>query len=223
MEHFTFNDIKSETLGILVKEMPLVPRAQRNIESVNINGRNGALHIDNKNYLPKNYTIKCIAKNKEYIDKICSTYVGTHKLTLSKYPNRYWNATIKNQIDFSTYLTYLNEFPLQFELDPVAYSSEEKIVSLNSTKTININGTAEIFPILIINGTGNVIINGYPVTILESGITIDCDLMQCYLGIVSKNDMVELLEFPKLTPGLNEIVLGDGIENIDIRYREGWL
>lgn len=223
MEHFTFNDVTSESLDIIVKEMPLVPRSEKNIESININGRNGALHIDNKNYLSKDYTIKCVSKNKEFIDKICSTYIGTHKLTLSKYPGRYWNATIKNQIDFATYLNYLNEFPLQFELEPIAYSLEEKIVSLTSSETINVNGTAEIFPMLTVTGTGNIIINGYPVTILESGITIDCNLMQCYLALVSKNDMVELTKFPKLIPGLNEIVLGEGITNIEIRYREGWL
>lgn len=223
MEHFTFNDVTSESLDIIVKEMPLVPRSEKNIESININGRNGALHIDNKNYLSKNYTIKCVSKNKEFIDKICSTFVGTHKLTLSKYPDRYWNATIKNQINFATYLNYLNEFPLQFELEPIAYSTNEKKVSLNSSDTLILNGTADVFPIITITGTGVISVNGYSIVILESGITIDCDLMQCHLEGISKNEMVELTEFPKLTPGSNEIVLGEEIANIEIRYREGWL
>ena len=49
MESFVFNNVTSESLDIIVKEMPLVPRAERNIESVSVIGRNGNFHIDNKN------------------------------------------------------------------------------------------------------------------------------------------------------------------------------
>lgn len=223
MESFVFNDITSESLSIIVKEMPLVPRAERNIESINVIGRNGNFHIDNKNYLSKDYTIDCIAKDKSKIDDICKTFVGTHKLKLSKYPNKYWNATIKNQIDFDIYLNYLNEFPLQFELDPIGYSEKETIENLNSSGSITVGGNVEIYPIITIIGIGTVTINGYPLQVLESGITINCDLMQCYNGEIAKNDKVILDEFPNLSVGSNDITLGEGISNVKIEYRQGWL
>lgn len=223
MESFTFNDITSESLDIIVKKMPLVPRAERNIESISIVGRNGNFHVDNKNYISKSYTIDCIAKNKEKIDDICKTFVGTHKLKLSKYPNRYWNATIKNQIDFDVYLNYLNEFPLQFELDPIGYSVEEVIEDINTSSSINVGGNVEVYPIITIIGTGNLTINGYPLQVLESNITIDCDLMQCFNKEIAKNDKVILDEFPILNVGINDITLGEGISNVIIKYRQGWL
>lgn len=223
MESFTFNDITSESLDIIVKKMPLVPRAERNIESISIVGRNGNFHVDNKNYISKSYTIDCIAKNKEKIDDICKTFVGTHKLKLSKYPNRYWNATIKNQIDFDVYLNYLNEFPLQFELDPIGYSVEEVIEDINTSSSINVGGNVEVYPIITIIGTGNLTINGYPLQVLESNITIDCDLMQCFNEEIAKNDKVILDEFPILNVGINDITLGEGISNVIIKYRQGWL
>lgn len=223
MESFTFNNVYSESLDIIVKEMPLVPRAQKNIESISVNGRNGALHIDNKNYLPINYTIDCISKNKDKVDEINSKLIGTHQLTLSKYPGRYWNATIKNQITFAKYLTYFNEFPLQFELDPIAYSIEETTETLESNASILVEGNVETYPIITISGVGSVIINGYTLIVNESDITIDCNLMQCYMHNISKNDMVELDEFPKLKVGINDVVLGEGIEKVVIKYRKGWL
>lgn len=223
MEYFSFNNVNSTSLDIIVKSMPPVPRAERNIESIQVNGRNGALHIDNKRYLSKSYSIGCVLKSKTYLDNICSSFVGTGILRLSKYTDRYFKATIKNQIDFSKYLTYLNEFPLQFELDPIAYSETETTENLTSTSSITVGGNVEVYPKITITGTGTATINGYSLTVSETGITIDCDLMVCYKGTTAKNDKVVLDEFPKLTPGTNTISLGTGITGISIVYRAGWL
>lgn len=223
METFKFKNILSDSLGIIVKNMPLVPRSERNIESISINGRNGNLHIDNGNYLAKNYAIECIVTNKEHIDDICSLYQGTGKLILSKYPDRYFVGTIKNQIDFKKYLTLLNEFPLQFELNPIAYSINEVNETISENTNINVSGNTDVYPILTISGTGIVTINGYSVEVLESDITIDCDLMECTNNNIAKNNKVILDDFPKLSPGNNNITLGTGITSVQISYRAGWL
>lgn len=223
MESFTFKGVSSNSLGIIVKEMNLVPRSAKNIESISINGRNGSLHIDNKNYLSKEYSIACILLNKEHIDEICSLFIGTGKLTLSKYPNRYFVGTIKNQIDFETYSTLLNEFPLQFELEPISYSVSETIEEITKVSSIEVSGNVEVYPIINITGTGIVNINGYPMEILESGITIDCNLMQCYNGNIAKNDKVILDSFPILSPGNNNITFDSSITKVIIKYNAGWM
>lgn len=223
MEWFKFNDVHSDSLNIIVKEMPLVPRAERNMETLEIIGRNGNLHIDNNSYKSREYTLDCICTDNEKIDDVCKTFVGTHKLELSKYSDRYFNATIKNQIDFKTYFTYLNEFPLQFEIEPIAYSKNEIIETITSNKTINVDGNVEVSPIIEVTGTGTVTVNGYPFIVNESNIVINCELMQCYNGNIAKNDKVVLDEFPVLKVGQNNIVLGTGITKVVIRYRKGWL
>lgn len=223
METFTFKNISSDTLGIIVKELNLVPKSARNIESISIDGRNGSLHIDNKNYLSKSYTIPCVLLNTDHLDDILSLFNGSGKLTLSKYPGRYFNATIKNQIDFKTYLTVLNEFPLQFELDPISYSNDLTTETITENSSITVGGDVEVFPIITITGTGTLTVNGYPMEISETGITVDCDLMQCYKQSTAKNDKVVLDEFPRLKPGTNNIVMTSGITSVSISYHEGWL
>lgn len=223
MENFTFNEITSESLDIIVKDMPLLPRAEKSIESVSVSGRNGNLHIDNKNFLSRPYTISCLAKNKEKIDDINKTFVGTGILKLSKYPNRYFKATIKNQITFDKYLNILQEFPLQFEIDPIAYSIVENNIEITQNSNIEVGGNIDIFPTIIVNGIGIITVNGYSIEVEESGITIDCDLMNCTLGNLSKNNKVILDEFPHLSVGSNAISLGSGIHKIIIKYREGWI
>ena len=47
--------------------------------------------------------------------------------------------------------------------------------------------------------------------------------MQCFNGEIAKNDKVILDEFPMLNVGTNNITLGEGISNVKIKYRQGWL
>ena len=223
MKSFSFNGISSNSLNIIVKNMPPIPRAERDIQTLEISGRNGALHIDNKNWKSRAYTIECVLSNKTQIDNIRKTFYGTHNLVLSDYSDRYFIATIKNQIDFSKYLTYCEEFPLQFELEPIAYANEETTETLSASGSITVGGNVEVSPIITITGTGTITINGYQVAVTETGITIDCNLMQCYKEGVAKNDKVTLEEFPILNVGSNTIAFGTGITGATIKYREGWL
>lgn len=223
MENFIFKNINSNNLGIIVKEMPLMPRSEKSIEIINIAGRNKPLHIDNNYYLSRSYTISCVLKEKTYLDTISALFVGAGKLQLSKYPGRYFNAIIKNQIQFKSYLNHLNEFPLQFEIEPISYDNTETIEEIVSSGTINVSGNIEINPIIVVDGIGSFSINGETIQVLESGITIDCNLMVCSNNYVAKNDKVILNNFPKLNPGSNTITIGSGITKLTIKYECGWL
>lgn len=225
METFTFNGTSSESLNLIVKDMPLVSRAEKNIETIEVNGRNGNLHIDNGNYLSRSYSIACLAKDKSKIDEINSKLVGSGKLTLSKYNDRFFNATIKNQIDYSKYMTILQEFPLQFDLDPISFSNEETVETLTSSGSITVGGNVDIYPKISITGIGKLVINDTELNVSETDIFIDCELMNCTKNGLSKNDKVTLSgdDFPKLKVGSNTITLGSGITQIIIKYRKGWL
>ena len=84
MHYFIFNNIDSRNLGITVKNMPLIPRAERDIDVINVSGRNGNLHIDNQTFRSNSYTISCIISDVSKIDEIKSALIGTGNLILSK-------------------------------------------------------------------------------------------------------------------------------------------
>nr|DAN73281.1 MAG TPA: distal tail protein [Caudoviricetes sp.] len=223
METFKFKNVNSNDLGIIVKEMPPIIRAERNIESIEIAGRNGNLYIDNNTYKTKKYQINCILKNLDHIDEIKSLYLGKGKLELSTEANREYDAVISNKIDISKYLQYLKEFPLEFEVNPIAYSINEKIIEITKSQNISIDGNTNAKLTFIVFGIGTITINNIPVTVTESEVVIDCDLMNCTKNNMNKNDKVDLEEFPYLKNGENAITLGSGITKIKIIYKEGWL
>lgn len=222
MEKFIFNDISSDDLGLIIKEMPPITKAAKNIETIKVNGRNGNLHIDNGTYDSVDITIECIVKDLTKIDMIKSTLEGTGSLKLSTVPDRTFTATIKNQIDFAKYLRVLREFPLQLELEPFSYGHSRSLNYSKST-SFTIGGNIKTFPIISVTGVGIITINNISIEVLETGITIDCDLMNCYANGIDKNNMVILDDFPYLNPGENNLTFGTGITNVKIEYSERWL
>ena len=224
MHYFIFNGIDSRDLGITVKNMPLIPRAERDIETIKVNGKNGNLHIDNGTFRSSSYIINCIIEDISKIDDIKSTFIGTANLILSKYSDRYFIATIKNQISFDKYLNYLQEFPLQFDIEPISYNlTEESLEYTSNDSDFDIGGNIEISPKISITGVGTVTINNVPVEVEETGIEIDCELMNCTKNNLNVNNKVVLDEFPKLKPEGNSITLGSGITKVTLTYRRGWL
>ena len=223
MESFIFNNVSSDDLGLIIKEMPPIVRASKNIESIKVNGRNGNVHIDNGTYESYNITINCIINDLNKLDQNKSALQGIGELELSTVPGRIFKAMIKNQIDFSKYLRVLREFPLQLEIEPISYGKTLRGVETDESQTIIVDGNIDTYPTITIYGTGILTINNTPIEVLTSGITIDCKLMECTKDDLNMNAFVVLDEFPKLSPGNNTITLGTGITYVSIMYHEGWL
>ena len=224
MEWFKFNDVKSDDLEIVVKEMPPVTIAPRDIESIKVTGSDRQLHIDKGSYSAYEMTISIILMDSTKLDQIKKTYHGTGKLILSTQPDRYFNATVMNQVDFSKYYSVLREAPLQFEVDPIAFSNQKKTFVAENSTEMTVDGTAHTFPVIKVTGTGSFAINHNSVIVNESGVTIDCKNMTVTNNGVNKADKVELvnMDFPYLIPGQNPITM-TGITKLEIEYEEGWL
>lgn len=224
MEYFKFKGTKSDNIGIIVKEMPAIAKSEKNIESINVSGRNGAFHIDEGTYKTKKYKIKCVLVDNTYLDQIKTLFDGKGKLELSTESDREYNAVVLNQIDFSKYLTYLREFTLNFELDPISFSKIETTKTITENTSFTGGGNCNVNPKITVTGTGTFALNNIPVVVNETGITIDCELMNCTKNNLNKNDKVNIdTDFPYIKPGTNTVSLGEGITSVSIVYKAGWL
>lgn len=224
MPYFIFNNVKSTDLGIIIKELPPIIKAEKDIDIITVSGRNGNLHIDNGFYKSKTYTITCVLIDETKINDIKSLLDGTGTLEISSESNIEYQATVLNQISFDKYLKYLKEFAINFELYPIGYSKNTiSNTYSNENNTFEVGGTYKVSPTLIVEGTGTITLNNRQVEVLESGITIDCELMNCTKNNLNANDKVNLDEFPALVVGENTLVLGTGITSVQLSYKEGWL
>lgn len=77
-----------------------------------------------------------------------------------------------------------------------------EVVSLHGS-TFNSNYKGE--PIITVNSTGLIYLNGEVMEVLSAPVTINCQTMQCYNGVVNMNNEVRVNDFPEIKIGGNEV------------------
>lgn len=226
MEYFIFNSIKSTDMNIVIKNLPPITRASQRINTIQLEGRSGTLHEIEDKFDSYNIQLECILMPEANINEIKSWLMGQANLILSSNPNVMYIATVVNKIDFSRYFTFLREFPVELEIQPIAYGLEEKKIEISAgiEDIYNISGNYKTYPLIQVTGSGSITCNGRTMVIENNDdhIYIDCELMNAYNRNENKNSNVNGLENPIfLNPGVNTITT-IGISVI-ITYREAWL
>lgn len=222
---FTFNNYDSyDDLGIIVNEISPITLPQRDIESIQVEGSNRILHIDKGAFLPIPAKIKCTLYDISKLDTLKQLFKASGEIEFSDNPGRVYKCTNTNQVDWTRFkgLTEIRDFSLNFELEPVAFGDEVEVTKTESD-TFIADGTENSNPVITVTGTGILSLNGISVNFLESGITLDCENMEAYAGLISKNDKIKLDDFPYVKPGANDLVLPATITSVTITYRERWL
>ncbi len=225
--YFIWNNVNSIDKHIIVNELPPITRAKKRIEEKIIPGRSGKLYIDDNVYDTFVYQIKCTLGPEANVREIASWLNGTGKLIISLEEDKYYEGIINNKIDFSKVLHVFYEFPIEFELQPFAYSIKEIEHNFKKASKIYITqSTAEVCPYYRIEGEGQatITINNKSQIIrnIDGYIELDAKIEEAYKDNQNQNTNV-IGEFLKLKPGENIIEWIGSITNLKIKYRETYL
>jgi phage-related protein len=207
--------------GLVAKKLPVFRVAKERVERVEIPGRDGELHIADGSY--ESYETDCILTMTDdtRLSEIFAWLRGSADLSTSDDPDRIVHARVISEIDPKRIVSGVKDFPVAFKVQPFRYEKSPESVSLTASGVINNPGTASSYPIIVVTGTGTLTIDSDAFVIIESGVTINSQIEECYAGAVSKNDKVSG-GFPVLTPGLHTITLGAGITAVLIQINARW-
>lgn len=229
INYFIFKNQKSLDKGIIINEMPVIPKPAKRIEKITIPGRNGVLHQDEGTYDTIVIQIKCTIIEKCNIYEIKEWLNGSGKLILSSDPKVFYNAHIINQVDYTSIVNLLHEFPLEIELQPFSYSIEKykKTFTKGQEHIFNIpDSTMEMLPYIRVEGTGkiNLTINNETMILnnVNEYIELDCELLIAYKNYENKDNEVKGNYF-KLYNGLNKINILGNYTKLEIVYRKVYL
>lgn len=218
--YFVFKNISSEDyLGIT--KLPSILKAEKDINFIEIEGRDGVLTQDLGSYRSVVKTVECTIKDLTQIDFICSWLDGNGEVIFSNEPNKKYKATIKNQIEFTQLVsTYdYHKFIIQFDCQPHGYSIDDSIITLTSAGTIYNSGSANSKPIVKVFGTGAITlaINGNIINLTNviEYVTINSDLVDCYKDTLLKNNDMNG-DFPILVTGNNTISWTGTVTKVEI-------
>ena len=89
-----------EIKGLVICELPPISKPQMRVEETVVNGVDGSI-IEELGYSSYDKALTIGLKQNADIDEISQYFTGTGEVVFSNEPNKYYKATIINQIDYA--------------------------------------------------------------------------------------------------------------------------
>lgn len=169
-----FDGVNSLEYGIYITGESVYNAPERDVESLEIAGRNGDYLLDKGRWKNIDVTYNAgafgsdqsefAAKIKQFRNLLASRY-GYHRLTDTYNPNEYRLGVFKNavEVEASSYKR-AGEFDLVFNCKPQRYlTSGETELTVTSGQTINNPTLFDSSPLLAVKGYGTIEFNGYTI------------------------------------------------------------
>lgn len=157
-----------------------------------------------------------------------SKFIEESKESTFKYFNKYYDVSI-SEGDNKENLINGNTKKIELEFEILNCYEVEKSINTNTNKTITINSPKSCYANLEIRATTNIIscvinINNTEITVknIKSDETIYIGNGKVIVGGKSKIDDVDIWEFPRLNPGINNISISRKDVNLTVKYNERW-
>lgn len=223
---FKFKNKKSTDFGIDIVQLPDRIKPEKVVETIEIPGRSGTLHIENDMYKSYTISIPCyinsFSRKLQNIDNIISWLDGSGELIISQESDKIYDATIINSIPFSQVLGVFPEFLINFEVQPfkkkINYKND-KIILTKPTTLVN-NTNVFSLPKITIFGNGRVTFkindDDFVISNVDSYVTIDSYFQEVYKNNENKNNTYNSFIFPKFKIGQNVFSFLGDIEKIEI-------
>lgn len=160
MSNIRFNGVKLEDYGIIVEKIPPIIKSKNRIKTYTIPGRDGVLWIDDGTHEPFNLSLEChFDEDNTNINDINNIFNVSGKLSLDGI--KYYDAFVNNNIEFEK-VQFFRKFILSFLCNPIAHSIVESSFTYDTSGSqqqgMEYNGNAKTWPIIEINGTGQLIV-----------------------------------------------------------------
>ena len=227
-QELTFNGKALSDFGVWFDGSVSFGSPERDVELVEVVGRNGALSISNDRFRNIEITFPCAIRTN-FIDNyrnlmaFLNSSNGYCRLETTQEPNYYRLALFMNQTDPTGYkLNKHGRFDLVFQVMPQRFLKSGENWTTVSSSLLN----PTLFPskpIIRVWGNGSLQINSVTVTVANSPyeyVDIDCELMDCYYGSNNANSYVSFstTDYVTLQSGVNSFVIS-GFTKVEVKPR----
>lgn len=227
---FTFDGVVSSTYGVYISGGGTYNAAARDVDVIEVPGRDGVLTLDNGGFDSIKHTYEAFiipgfSANVEGLRNQLMARRGHKRLTDGYHPDEFYLAYYERGLEVKPTET-LREgtLTIEFTRDPRRFlTSGESVTALTADGSITNPTLFSSRPLLRVYGTGVLGIGDQYITIsaADTYTDIDCEMRECFKGLVSKNMNVSFSgdDFPELHPGANGFDLQTGITRVEITPR----
>ena len=224
------NNQNTKNLGFALVGRPSIPSADKKYETIEVEGRDGALtkfigYQDLKFSLKFNILFQSDIKQK--LREIKGLLSVAKTLAFDDSPNFFYKIKRCQISDTETIIKQSGVFSVEFIADPFEFESSSVLEYENPSNLLIRNNTTYFSqPVLKIFGQGNIklFVNDELVEVknINEGITIDSELQEAYYQNNNLNHQM-LGSFPTFEIGENRIRLEGNIDKIEILPQWRWL
>ena len=230
-----FDDISSWTYGFYIDGQAAFNAPARRGESVKVPGRNGTLFLDEDTFdnITVEYTVFFAANSdSDFAEQLAGFRAalmskrGYLRLTDTYHPEEFRMAVYKSGLEVDpVQYKRAGEFKLEFDCKPQRFLLEGDAnhpITVSNGGRIPNNTQNVANPRITVSGSGSGSIRVGDRTVsftnlTNSGITVDCEMQECYTGTTSQNSNVTMTDgFPKVPPGGATLIYDGGITSVRV-------
>ena len=224
-DYFTWNGKKSSDFGIIIKHKEIYKAPVRDVDFVEVPGRDGEVILDNGRYRNVDVTYQVRVKNvKSKLLAIANwlSAVGYQKLIDSDDSTHYRMAARTGSVDWD----YLGkgewaDLEIAFNCKPFrSLATGDTKTTLTAEGSITNPTQYTALPYFKIYGSGNFTLKvnnkSFAFTSISSYIECDSSLQAVFTGTSSKADRANFDDFPTLKPGANSISWTGTVTKVEI-------
>jgi phage-related protein len=227
-QELSFNGRALSDFGVWFDGSVSFGSPERDVELVEVFGRDGALSISNDRFRNIEITFPCAIRsnfisNYRSLMAFLNSSKGYCRMETTQEPNYYRLALFMNQTDPTGYkLNTHGRFDLVFQVMPQRFLKSGE-TSVEVTTTLENPTLFPSKPIIRVYGNGTLNINDIYITVASSPyeyVDIDCELMDCYYGSNNANQYVSFstTDFVTLQSGTNSFAI-DGFTSVEVTPR----
>lgn len=227
---FWYAGRSSRDFGIYISGSNTYNAPERDIESIDIPGRNGTLLLDNKRF--KNISVSYPAfirtrfrENAGAARAWLLSQKGYEILEDSYHQNYFRVAQFMGPLDFDTrFLNLSGEMELVFDCKPQRFRKDGQYPASFMKAGYLFNPEAfTSLPLIKVfgDGAGTITVGKQTVTLkaIDEFVMLDSDTQNAYKGTQNKNATISAPEFPMLSPGENVVAFTGGVTGLEITPR----
>lgn len=213
---FTFGSVDSKDYGVYIQDGGMFDAPQRDVEMIEIPGRNGAYAFDHGRFNNINLTYQCFIPQDSETDfataiqgfrNALASQMGYQRLEDDFNIDEYRQAVFKDGVSIDNVSPKVGTFDITFDCKPQRYlTSGETAISVVSGGTITNPTLFDANPLLSMDGYGDISVNGAGITVNNEPLgDIVISPQQNYTGLGNR----------EIVPDLDNLNSGDAFEFLD--------
>ena len=212
---FEFKGVRSDEMGILLKQMPVRSRPGRNINRKSVAGRHGSLTYGDATYKDVTVRLECDVRDETKLPSILAWLTGEGPLRFSDEPGFVYDASVDKEYSRSSIQARMSgqRFTITWTCNPFRRLHEEPEIFVFTTPagTLDNPGTAPSLPKVEIRGSGTFSLTigmqtVYFTDVKGGGIIVDSEIGDA-LNLEENQLANECMNGPlfKIQPGYNGV------------------